>query len=61
MNIIKLLKNVRNQVIFNSLNGFTEHIKFKVKHLSKNLIVIEENNQGNKIEIKNKILDQVIG
>ena len=61
MNIIKLLKNVRNQVIFNSLNGFTEHIKFKVKNLSKNLIVIEENNQGNKIEIKNKILDQVIG
>jgi len=61
MNIIKLLKNVRNQVIFNSLNGFTEQIKFKVKHLSKNLITIEENDQGNKIEIKNKILDQVIG
>jgi hypothetical protein len=61
MNIIKLLKNVRNQVIFNSLNGFTEQIKFKVKHLSKNLIVVEKNDQGNRIEIKNKILDQVIG
>jgi len=42
MNLIKLIKNIRNQVIFNSLNGYTEQIKFKVKSMSKNLIVIED-------------------
>ena len=42
MNLIKVIKNIRNQVIFNSLNGFTDQIKFKVKRMSKNLIVINE-------------------
>jgi len=42
MNLIKVIKNIRNQVIFNSLNGYTEQIKFKVKSMSKNLILIED-------------------
>ena len=42
MNLIKVIKNIRNQVIFNSLNGYSEQIKFKVKSMSKNLILIED-------------------
>ena len=57
MNLLKLVKNVRNQVIYNSLNGFTDQIKFKVKRLSNNLIVIDEPSQEIKVLIKNKILD----
>jgi hypothetical protein len=42
MNMLKLIKNVRNLVIFNSLNEFNEHIKFKVERMGKNLIVLDE-------------------
>ncbi len=57
MNLLKLIKNVRNLVIFNSLNGFTDQLKFKVKRLSNNLIVIDEPSQEIKVLIKNEILD----
>ena len=57
MNLLKLIKNVRNLDIFNSLNGFTDQVKFKVKRLSNNLIVVDELSQEINVAIKNKILD----
>ena len=42
MNLIKLLKNLRNQQIFNNLNGYSEHVKFQVKHHTKNIIIIDK-------------------
>ncbi len=42
MDLLKLIKNVRNQVFFNRLNGFADQIKFKVNRMSENLIVIDD-------------------
>ena len=37
MDLIKILRNLRNQIIYNNQKGFSEHVKFKVKHKNKNI------------------------
>ena len=40
LNIIKIIRNLRNHKIFNHQNGLHEKTKFKVKHNSRNVIEI---------------------
>ena len=42
MDLIKILRNLRNQIIYNNQKGFSEHVKFKVKHNNKNIIIIDQ-------------------
>jgi hypothetical protein len=46
MDLIKLVRGIRNLKIFNKVNGFNEHIKFIIKNSEKNVIDLDNLSDG---------------
>ncbi len=46
MDLIKLVRGIRNLKIFNKVNGFNEHIKFIIKNSEKNIIDLDNLSDG---------------
>ena len=50
MNLVKLIRNLRNQIILSNLNGYSDYMKFKVKNNMKNVIIIDKPDEEIKYE-----------
>ena len=48
MDLIKLVRGIRNLKIFNKVNGFDEQIKFIIKNSCKNVIDLDNITDGEK-------------